>query len=145
MTSEQKHPYADLLDVPRPTRHIRPPMPRGDRAAQFAPFAALTGHYAAILETARVTQSRMQLTEDEKERLDYKQQLLQAHMAQHPSVTVTYFLPDERKDGGEYRVTTGNLRGINLHRRTLCLADGPEIVLDDIVELHSPLFADLDI
>lgn len=145
MTSEQKHPYADLLDVPRPTRHIRPPMPRGDRAAQFAPFAALTGHYAAILETARVTQSRMQLTEDEKERLDYKQQLLQAHKAQHPAVTVTYFLPDERKDGGEYRVLTGNLRGINLHRRILCLTDGLEIALDDIVELHSPLFSDLDI
>lgn len=145
MTSEQKHPYADLLDVPRPTRHIRPPMPRGDRAAQFAPFAALTGHYAAILETARVTHSRMQLTEDEKAFLDYKQQLLQANIAQHPPVTVTYFLPDARKDGGEYRVLTGNLRGINLHRRTLCLMDGTEIALDDVLELHSPLFENLDI
>lgn len=145
MTSEQKHPYADLLEVPRPTRHIRPPMPRGDRAAQFAPFAALTGHYAAILETARVTQSRMQLTEEEKERLDYKQQLLQAHMAQHPTVTVTYFRPDEKKEGGEYRVLTGNLRGINLHRRILCFLDGAEISMDDVVELHSALFSDLDI
>lgn len=145
MNSDQKHPYADLLDVPRPTRHIRPPMPRGDRAAQFAPFAALTGHYAAILETARVTQSRMELTEDEKKRLDYKQQLLQVHIAQHPAVTVKYFLPDERKDGGEYRVLSGNLRGINLHRRTLCFLDGTEIALDDIVELHSSLFSNLDI
>lgn len=140
MTSDQKHPYADLLDVPRPTRHIHPPMPRGDRAAQFAPFAALTGHYAAILETARVTQSRMQLTEDEKEQLDYKQQLLQAHMAQHPTVTVTYFVPDAKKDGGEYRVLSGHLRGINRYRRIFCLMDGTEIPLDDIVELSSPLY-----
>ncbi|OUN25244.1 hypothetical protein [Pseudoflavonifractor sp. An85] len=140
MTSDQKHPYADLLDVPRPTRHIHPPMPLGDRAAQFAPFAALTGHYAAILETARVTQSRMQLTEDEKEQLDYKQQLLHAHVAQNPAVTVTYFVPDAKKDGGEYRVLSGHLRGINRYRRIFCLMDGTEIPLDDIVELSSPLY-----
>ena len=145
MMCEKKHPYADLLDVPRPTQHIRPPMPRQDRAAQFAPFAALTGHNAAIRETARVTQSQIQLTEDEKERLDYKQQLLQAHLAQHPAVTVTYFLPDGKKDGGEYRELVGKLRGINLHRRVLGLMDGTEIALDDMVELHSPLFTDLDI
>lgn len=139
MTSEKKHPYADLLNVPRPTRHIHPPMPRGDRAAQFAPFAALTGHYAAILETARVTQNRIQLTEDEKEQLDYKQQLLQAHVDEHPVVTVTYFFPDAKKDGGEYRMLSGHLRGINLHRRVFCLMDGTEIPLDDIVALNSPL------
>lgn len=142
---EKKHPYADLLDRPRPTQHFRPPMARQERAAQFAPFAALTGHYAAIQETARVTQSRIQLTEDEKERLDYKQQLLQAHIAQHPAVTVTYFLPDEKKDGGEYRILSGQLRGINLHRRMLRLMDGTEIALENIVELHSPLFTGLEL
>lgn len=140
MIREKKHPYADLMDIPRPTRHIHPSMPRGDRAAQFAPFAALTGHYAAILETARVTQDRIQLTEDEKIQLDYKQQLLQALVDQHPAVTVTYFSPDAKKDGGEYRMVSGHLRGINLRRRVFCLMDGTEIVLDDIVALSSPLF-----
>lgn len=144
MMREKEHPYADLLDRPRPVQHIRPPMPRQDRAAQFAPFAALTGHYAAIQETARVTQSKILLTEDEKNQLDFKQQLLQAEVTQHPSVTVTYFLPDEKKEGGRYQVISGHLRGIHLHRRMLCLMDGTEIALDDIVELNSPLFAELD-
>ena len=96
---EKRHPYEDILSVPRPTTHVRPPMSRQDRAAQFAPFAALTGHDAAIRETARTTQARRQLSEDEKLILDRKQQFLLEQVHQHPQVTVTYFQPDTRKAG----------------------------------------------
>ena len=142
--NDANHPYADLLHMPRPAQHVRPAMPRQDRAAQFAPFAALTGHNAAIVETARITQARIQLTEEERERLDGKQQLLQAHLSQCPVVTVTYFQPDERKEGGTYQKVSGRFRGINDLRRILFLTEGMEIPLDDIVELDSTLFYQID-
>lgn len=140
-----EHPYADILSVPRPTTYARPPMSRQDRAAQFAPFAALTGHEAAIGETARVTQPRRHLSEDQREQLDRKQMLLQAHAEEHPSVTVLYFQADEKKAGGAYQTITGHLRGVKGQKRLLCLTEGMEIPLDDIMELDSPLFAAIDV
>lgn len=141
----EPHPYEDILYHPRPTNYARPPMSRQDRAAQFAPFAALNGHEAAIGETARVTQQRQELTEDEKERLDRRQRILQAHMEEHPTVTVRYFLPDDKKAGGTYQVVTGHLRRVNVHRGFLCLSEGVEIPLKDIVALDSPLFSQFDL
>lgn len=141
----EPHPYEDILHQPRPTNYARPPMSRQDRAAQFAPFAALNGHEAAIGETARVTQQRRELTEDEKERLDRRQRILQARIQEHPTVTVRYFLPDDKKAGGAYQVVTGHLRRVNVHRGLLCLSEGKEIPLTDIVALDSPLFAQFDL
>lgn len=141
----EPHPYEDILHLPRPTRYARPPMSRQDRAAQFAPFAALTGHEAAIGETARVTQQRRYLTEDEKEQLDRKQQLLLSHIEEHPPVTVRYFQADQQKEGGAYRVISGHLRGINSLRRLLRLMEGADIPLDDILDLDSPLFNESDL
>ena len=142
---QERHPYEDILHLPRPTVYARPPMSRQDRAAQFAPFAALTGHEAAIGETARLTQQRRELTEDEKERLDRRQRILQGHIEEHPTVTVRYFLPDGKKAGGAYQVVTGHLRRVNIHRGILCLWEGVEIPLNDIVALDSPLFSQFDL
>lgn len=142
---EKRHPYEDILSVPRPTTHVRPPMSRQDRAAQFAPFAALTGHDAAIQETARTTQARRQLTEDEKIRLDRKQQFLLEQVHRHPQVTVTYFQPDTRKAGGAYQVFTGHVRALDTFRRLLRTMEGRDIPVDDIVELESPLFSQLEL
>ena len=141
----EPHPYADILSDPRPTRYARPPMSCQDRAAQFAPFAALTGHEAAIGETARITQQRRHLTEDQREQLDRKQKLLQAHVRENPPVTVWYFQADEKKAGGAYRTVTGHLRGVNGQKRLLRLTEGTEIPLDDIIELDSPLFSSIDL
>lgn len=140
----EPHPYADILSMPRPTTYARPPMSRQDRAAQFAPFAALTGHEAAIGETARVTQPRRYLTDDEKEQLDRKQQLLQARADENPPVTVCYFQADPRKAGGSYQTITGHLRGVNTQKRLLRLVEGNELSLNDIIEIDSPLFYILD-
>lgn len=142
---EKRHPYEDILYVPRPTTHVRPPMPRQDRAAQFAPFAALTGHDAAIRETARTTQARRQLSEDEKLILDRKQQFLLEQVHQYPQVTVTYFQPDTRKAGGAYQVFTGHVRALDTFRRLLRTMEGKDIPVDDIMDLESPLFSQLEL
>ncbi len=142
---EKKHPYEDILSVPRPITHVRPPMSRQDRAAQFAPFAALTGHDSAIRETARTTQARCQLSEDEKLILDRKQQFLLEQVHQHPQVTVTYFQPDTRKAGGAYQVFTGHVKALDTFRRLLRTMEGRDIPVDDIVDLESPLFSQLEL
>ena len=92
--------YDDLLYMPHPVSKKHPQMPILDRAAQFAPFAALTGHSAAIKETARLTDSKIELDEDTRMQLDMKQQILLEMTAKQPEIIVTYFKKDARKSGG---------------------------------------------
>ena len=92
--------YDDIINLPHPTSAKHPRMPISERAAIFSPFAALTGHAAAIQETARLTEQKMELDEDTKAELDRRQAILLEHIAEQPEVTVTWFQPDERKDGG---------------------------------------------
>ena len=129
--------YADMLHLPCPGPRTRPRMPRGDRAAQFAPFAALSGHSAALAETARLTDQRMELDEDARAALDLKQQLLLERIKEWPEITVTWFQPDAKKDGGRYIVSTGRLKRIHEVDQVLVLADGLRIPIGDIVELES--------
>ena len=95
-------PYDDIINLPHPTSAKHPRMPLSDRAAQFAPFAALSGHSAALVETARLTDQRMELDEDARAALDSKQQLLLERIKERPEITVTWFQPDAKKDGGRY-------------------------------------------
>ncbi len=132
--------YADLLELPHPTSSRHPRMARRDRAAQFAPFAALTGYDDAIDETARLTDTQCDLSEERREDLDHRQQLLLAHADRHPIVAVTYFLPDARKAGGSYRIVKGVLSGVDEQARVLMLENGHRIPLDMIYELDSELF-----
>ena len=132
--------YTDLLELPHPTSSRHPRMARCDRAAQFAPFSALTGYDDAIDETARLTDAQSILSEDRREELDRQQQLLLAHVDRHPIVAVTYFLPDARKAGGSYRIVKGVLSGVDEQERVLVLANGHRIPLDRICELDSELF-----
>lgn len=118
-------------------------MPIRDRAAIFSPFAALSGHGAALAETARVTQRRMELDEDTRAELDRRQAVLLAHLDEQPEITVTWFQPDERKDGGAYLTVTGRLKKLRELERVLVLADGTEIPLEDVVALESGIFQTL--
>lgn len=136
--------YDDIIDLPHPTSTKHSRMPLSDRAAQFSPFAALSGHGAAIAETARLTDRRIELDEDAKADLDRKQKLLLALMAEQPAVTVTWFQPDEKKEGGRYITTTGNLKRIEETRRILTMADRTTIPLDAIVGIESDVFRWLD-
>ena len=136
-------PYDDIIDLPHPTSRRHPRMPIRDRAAIFSPFAALSGHGAAIAETARLTERRIELDEDTRAELDRKQAVLLEHIDKQPEITVTWFQPDERKDGGAYRTAAGRLRKFRELERVLVLADGTEIPLEDVVALVSGIFQTL--
>lgn len=134
-------PYEDILYMPHHVSTKHPPMPASDRAAQFSPFAALTGHDAAIQETGRLTDIQVEQSEELRALLDRKQQYLAT--LERPEVAVTYFLPDGRKDGGAYVTATGQLKRIDPVERVLILVGGQSISLDDITDLNSPELIDL--
>ena len=124
--------YDDIIDLPRP-KSKHEPMPMSDRAAQFSPFAALTGYADAIDETARLTDARIELSEEERAELDYKQQYLATLDA--PTVTVTYFVPDERKSGGAYVTHTGVLKRVDEVERMVVFKDGLRVPLDEVMDI----------
>ena len=143
MNKQSKWPYEDIVNLPHHVSPTRPQMSRADRAAQFSSFAALTGHDAAVRETARRTASRIDTAEDRRYELDLKQQLLAQVLPSQPEVTVTYFVPDTRKVGGAYVSVSGRLKRIDSRRRILLLDNGTEIPMDDVLELESPIFTSL--
>ena len=132
--------YDDIINLPHPTSAKHPRMPISERAAIFSPFAALTGHAAAIQETARLTDQRMELDEDTKAMLDLKQQILADRIAERPEISVVWFRPDARKEGGQYVTTVGQLKKVDDIARILQLADGTTIPLDEVLELRSDCF-----
>jgi len=135
-----KNDYSDIIDHPHYVSKTRPQMSELERAAQFSPFAALTGYDAAIQETGRLTDERMEIGEEEKATLDRKQQYLLEIISDKPEITVTYFKPDERKSGGAYVSVTGKLKRLDDVERILVLTDGKKIPLDDITDLESESF-----
>lgn len=140
MKQQDARQYADILGLPHPVSRTRPQMSMEDRAAQFSPFAALTGHDAAIRETARLTDKKRVLDEQTCALLDQKQQYLQEIAAERPEITVVYFVPDARKDGGAYATRKGRLRRIDLCGRLLILTDGTEIALEDVADITCERF-----
>lgn len=130
-------PYDDIINLPHPTSLKHPQMSIQDRAAIFSPFSALSGHAGAIAETARLTEQRIELDEDTKAELDRRHAMLLEHIREQPEITVTWFQPDERKEGGAYLTTTGRLKKIDEVYRALYLADGNRIPLDDVIEIQS--------
>ncbi len=143
MTNESNHQYDDIIDLPHHVSATRPRMSMIDRAAQFSPFAALTGYDAAIKETGRLTDERIELSEESRAALDRKQQLLLDNLADRPEVSVTYFVPDERKSGGAYVTVTGQVKKIDEFARLLILTDGVKIPLDEVLDLESGLFKNI--
>ena len=124
MNSSDANPYADIIDLPHHVSSRHPQMSMEKRAAQFSPFAAMVGHDEAIRETARLTEEKLELSEDEKSVIDGKLQMIQAHIKEQPGVTVTYFHPDEKKSGGAYVTVTGSVKKIDAVENTLLMRDG---------------------
>lgn len=142
-TSDNGPVIDDIINLPHPTSKRHPRMPIRDRAAIFSPFAALSGHGAAIAETARLTEQKIELDEDTKAELDRRQAVLLEYMDERPELTVTWFQRDEKKDGGAYLTTTGRLKKLRELERSLVLTDGTEIPLEDVVTLESDIFQTL--
>ena len=128
-------PYDDIIHLPHHVSQNHPQMPLRDRAAQFAPFAALTGYEAAVGETARLTVERRELDAQEAAELNRRLADLAARLKDRPEVTIEYFVPDERKAGGAYVTITGRVRHISVPEKTLVMEDGAVIPLDDIVSI----------
>ena len=129
--------YNDIMILPHHVSTKRPQMSMLDRAAQFSPFAALTGYDDAIHETARLTDEKIDLSEEEKEALDRKQQILLEKLSEHPALAVTYFVPDNKKSGGAYVTKCGNLKKMDRIERMMILIDGTKIPLDDVYDIES--------
>ncbi len=132
---EISHAYDDILDLERPVSKNHRPMSLQDRAAQFSPFAALTGYEDAITETARLTETRIELTEAQKEQLDYTLQQIRQRLSERPEVTVTWFIPDEQKEGGRYETRTGHLKKLDDYKQELVFAEGFRVPVADLTEL----------
>lgn len=130
-------PYDNIINLPHPTSKRHPRMSLHDRAAQFSPFAALSGHAAALAETTRLTDRKIELDEDTRAELDRRQAVLLEQISEQPEITVTWFQPDAKKDGGRYIVSTGRLKRIHEADQVLILVDGLRIPIGDVVELES--------
>ena len=128
--------YDEIMSLPHHVSKTRPQMPISDRAAQFAPFAALTGYDSAIKETGRLTDERIELDEEALTALDRKYQLLMDAFDDAPEVTITYFQPDERKAGGQYVSATGTVKKVDTFGRRILLQDGTRIPLDSVYDLR---------
>lgn len=139
MPNSDEHRYDDIIDLPHHTSSKRVRMSAIDRAAQFAPFAALVGYGDAIHETARLTSTRVELTDSARAALDEKLRLLAAELDNIPEVTLTYFQPDERKSGGKYVTVSDCLKKIDAVDQSLTLGSGTVISMDSLLDIESPL------
>ena len=136
MALKNTHKYDDIINLPRPvcTRSSR--MTNYDRAAQFSPFAALTGFEATIEESGRLTDQRIELDEMEKLQLNEVLKEIQQKLASQPAITATYFVYDERKAGGAYRTVQGCVKKLDAHSGSIVLTDGRLIPVREVVGLH---------
>ena len=127
--------YDDIIDLPHPTSQNHPRMSLYDRATQFSPFAALTGHSAAMAETGRLTDRRVELDEYEMARVDAELQRLQELLPGGPTASITYFVPDERKNGGSYQTVTGEVKRIDAVTGVIQMTDRREIPIEDVFSI----------
>ena len=127
--------YDDIIDLPHHVSSTRPHMSISDRAAQFIPFRALTGYEDAVHEMARLTDEKVELTEDEKALLDMQLQKLADEIASQPGVILTYFRTDKKKAGGEYVTVTGRLKKIDDIEGVLILMGGERILIQDVLSI----------
>lgn len=130
--------YEDIINLPHPVSKKHPRMSLYDRAAQFSPFAALTGHNAAIIETARLTEKKIRQSEDAISILNEKLHIITENPG--AEVTITYFLPDDRKEGGAYVIHTGAVKKIDRYENAVVMTDGTVIPVEDISEIKGEMF-----
>lgn len=140
-SAADSHLYEDMLRLPHPRSSKHPPMSKANRAAQFSPFAALTGYEAAVTETARHTQDRILLDDNRRALLDARLSFIQEHLSEHPVVSITYFIPDAKKEGGAYVSHMGDIRKIDTYARHILFHTQEDdnlfsIPIDDIIDLE---------
>lgn len=135
--------YDDIINLPHHVSPTRQRMSMHDRAAQFAPFAALTGYDDSIAETGRLTTERRELSEQEQNELNRRFDFLISRLKGSSEVDIVHFVPDVRKPGGEYQTTTGSIKNISLPERIIALDTGVIIHLDDISYIGGSIFSEM--
>lgn len=133
---EIRDDYSDIIDLPHHQSETRKHMSLHDRAAQFAPFAALTGYSEAIKETGRLTDKAPDMSEQAKADLDEKLEILRRLLPERPKVTVSFFTEDQRKSGGSYQKMKGKVKRIDEVMRSIILEEGCQIQIDKVTELR---------
>ncbi|ADL32773.1 hypothetical protein bpr_I0021 [Butyrivibrio proteoclasticus B316] len=128
--------YKDMIYMDRPISKKHTPMPLENRAAQFAPFAALTGYDDAVNETSRLTVNKIELSEEKKAELDLTLSNLNSVITTNPKASITYFVPDSLKAGGDYVTVNASIRKIDSVSRTIILMDRSVIAIDDIISIE---------
>lgn len=136
--------YDDIINLPHYESKTHPRMSMHQRAAQFSPFAAVTGHDAAVKETERLTDKQIDLDERQKVELDEKLRIISEHLGQNPEVKITYFEPDQKKDGGAYITVSGFIKKIDVYEKKIVLQDGQKIEINQIYDLNSDVLEKLD-
>ena len=141
---ESRKKYADIIDLPHHQSDTRPKMSNYDRAAQFSPFAALTGHADSIKETARLTDEYSEPSEEMKAIMNEKILFLMEQLENQPEITITFFKPDEKKQGGAYITITGVVKKIKTYERQMQMTTGDLIPIDMIFGIDGEIFSRID-
>ena len=141
---EARKKYADIIELPHHQSNTRPKMSNYDRAAQFSPFAALTGHAESIKETARLTDEYSEPSEEMKAIMNEKILFLMEQLENQPEITITFFKPDEKKQGGEYITITGVVKKIKTYERQIQMTTGDLIPIDMIFGIDGKIFSRID-
>lgn len=136
--------YSDIINLPYRKSTERQRMTNVERAAQFSSFAALTGYEDAVEETARLTDRRYNLSDTAIETLDRKLRIINENINKSPVVLITHFIPDDRKEGGEYHTTKGAVKKIDDCLREVVMSSGEQIPIDDIAEIDGEIFTGID-
>lgn len=135
-----KNEYDDIINLPHHVSTTRPHMKAIDRAAQFSPFAALTGYDTAVKETARLTDERIELSEDLKNTLSDRLQIIVDRIKDHPEIAITYFQPDAKKKGGSYITVVSTVKKIDEYERIVFMTDGTAIPINEIISIDGQIF-----
>ena len=139
----ERFPYEDIVDLPHHVSRKHPQPTMADRAARFAPFAAITGYEEMVLEEARVTDDRIEMDESSKAALNEKLNMILEFIDEQPEVSITYFEPDKRKAGGAYVTITGTVKRIDEYERIVLMTEEKIIKIDEIYAIESDLFYSL--
>lgn len=132
--------YDDIINLPHHISKKHPQMSIEARSAQFAPFASLTGHSEAIKETARLTNERIEIDEELEVIIDKQLQIIKEYIYSRPEVSITYFVPDTKKKGGEYITITGNIKKIDVYNQSIIFTNGTTIPINEIIKITGDVF-----
>lgn len=144
MSLKDEHRYDDIINLPHHVSKKHPSMSLLNRAAQFSPFAALTGHSEAVRETARLTDSFIELGEDRKRQLDEQLQRIRENLEREPEIEAVYFQPDDKKDGGAYVTVCGRVKRISEYERRIIFTDGTSLPIDYLFSIRGEMFRSME-